>query len=81
VIARLQGQEGHQRHLPGDAFFDAAFLRGTTRFLMDMVDDPRLVHELIEVTLSYNLRATQRMIQAGCDVVVFGDDYADKNSR
>jgi uroporphyrinogen decarboxylase len=63
-----------------DAFFNPAFLRGTTRFLMDMVDNPKLVHELIEVCLSYDIPAMQRMVAAGMDVVVFGDDYADKNS-
>jgi uroporphyrinogen decarboxylase len=63
-----------------DAFFNPAFLRGTTRFLMDMVDNPKLVHELIEVCLSYDIPAMQRMVAAGMDVVVFGDDYADRNS-
>lgn len=63
-----------------DAFFNPAFLRGTSRFLMDMVDNPKLVHELIEVCQSYDLPAMQRMVAAGMDVVVFGDDYADKNA-
>jgi uroporphyrinogen decarboxylase len=63
-----------------DAFFNPAFLRGTQQFLIDMVDHPRLVHELIEVCLSYDVPAMQRMVKAGVDVVVFGDDYADKNA-
>jgi len=63
-----------------DAFFNPAFLRGTTQFLMDMIDRPKFVHELIEVTLSYDIPAMVRMVKAGADVVVFGDDYADKNS-
>jgi len=63
-----------------DAFFNPAFLRGTTQFLMDMVDNPTLVHELIEVCQSHDIPAMQRMVAAGMDVVVFGDDYADKNS-
>lgn len=63
-----------------DAFFNPAFLRGTTNFLMDMIDNPKFVHELIEVCLSYDIPAMQRMIAAGVDVVVFGDDYADKHS-
>ena len=63
-----------------DAFFNPAFLRGTTQFLMDMVDNPKLVHELIEVCQSHDIPAMQRMVAAGMDVVVFGDDYADRNS-
>jgi len=35
---------------------------------------------LVEVCLGYDIPAMQRMVAAGCDVVVFGDDYADKNS-
>jgi uroporphyrinogen decarboxylase len=63
-----------------DAFFNPAFLRGTTQYLMDMVDHPKLVHELVDVCLSYDVPAMQRMVACGMDVVVFGDDYADKNS-
>ena len=47
---------------------------------MDMVERPKFVHELIEVALSYDIPAMVRMVKAGVDVVVFGDDYADKNS-
>ena len=63
-----------------DSFFNPAFLRGMSRYLMDMIENPRLVHELVEVALSYDIPAMQRMVAAGVDVVVFGDDYADKNS-
>jgi len=79
VIARYKGRKAITA-ICRDSFFNPAFLRGTTRFLMDMVENPQLVHELIEVALSHDLRAMQRMVEAGCDVVVFGDDYADKNS-
>ena len=51
-----------------------------SEYLMDMVDNPKLVFELVEVALSYDIPAMVRMIKAGVDVVVFGDDYADKNS-
>jgi uroporphyrinogen decarboxylase len=79
IISRYKGKKAVTA-ISRDAFFNPAFLRGTTQFLMDMVDNPRLVHELIEVALSYDIRAMQRMVEAGVDVVVFGDDYADKNS-
>jgi uroporphyrinogen decarboxylase len=79
VVARYKGRKAISA-ICRDAFFDPAFLRGTARFLMDMIDYPRLVHELIEITQSYNLRAMQRMIAAGAEVVVLGDDYADKQA-
>lgn len=79
IVARFKGQKAITA-ICRDAFFNPAFLRGTTQFLMDMVDNPRLVHELVEVALSHDIRAMQRMIEVGVDVVVFGDDYADKNS-
>jgi uroporphyrinogen decarboxylase len=79
VLARYRGKKAVSA-ICRDAFFNPAFLRGTTQFLMDMIDHPRLVRDLIEVTLSYDIPAMQRMVAAGCDVVVFGDDYADKNS-
>lgn len=79
VIDRYKGKKAVTA-ICRDAFFNPAFLRGTDRYLMDMIENPRLVHELVDVALSYDIPAMQRMIAAGVDVVVFGDDYADKNS-
>ena len=45
-----------------------------------MIDHPKMVHELIDICLSHDLRAAQRMIKAGVEVIVLADDYADKNS-
>lgn len=79
IVDRYKGEKAVTA-ICRDAFFNPAFLRGTTQFLIDMIDNPSLVFELIEVALSYDIPAMQRMIAAGVDVVVFGDDYADKNS-
>jgi uroporphyrinogen decarboxylase len=79
IVARYKGKKAVTA-ICRDAFFNPAFLRGTSQFLMDMIDNPGLVRELIEVTLSHDLRAMERVIQSGVDVVVFGDDYADKNA-
>jgi len=78
IVARYKGKKAITA-ICRDAFFNPAFLRGTTQYLMDMIDNPRLVHQLVEVTQSHDIRAMQRMVAAGVDVVVFGDDYADKN--
>ncbi len=78
IVARYKGKKAITA-ICRDAFFNPAFLRGTTQYLMDMIDHPKLVHQLVEVTQSHDIRAMQRMVAAGVDVVVFGDDYADKN--
>lgn len=79
IVSRYKGKKAITA-LCRDAFFNPAFLRGMSQFLMDMIENPPLVHELIETTLRYDIRAMQRVVQAGVDVVIFGDDYADKNS-
>jgi uroporphyrinogen decarboxylase len=79
LVARYQGKKAVTA-ICRDSFFNPAFLRGTSQYLMDMVENPRLVHNLVEVALSYDIPAMQRMVAEGVDVVVFGDDYADKNS-
>ncbi|MEE8452183.1 MAG: uroporphyrinogen decarboxylase family protein [Thermoguttaceae bacterium] len=79
VIARYKGEKAISA-ICRDAFFNPAFLRGTSQFLMDMIERPMFVHELIEVALSHDIPAMVRMVEAGADVIVFGDDYADKNA-
>lgn len=79
VVARYKGKKAITA-ICRDSLFNPSHLRGVENYLMDLIDHPKLVHELIDKTLSYDLRVTERMVQAGLDVVVFGDDYADKNS-
>ena len=78
VVARYKGKKAICA-ICRDAFFNPSYLRGQEVFLMDMIDHPKLVHELIDIALSYDLRVTERLIQAGAEVVVLGDDYAAKN--
>jgi uroporphyrinogen decarboxylase len=78
VVARYKGQKAICV-VSRDAFFNPSFLRGQANFLMDMIENPKLVHKLIEIAQSYDLRVAERMVQAGADVVVLADDYADKN--
>jgi uroporphyrinogen decarboxylase len=63
-----------------DAYFDPAHVRGVENFLMDMVLNPGLVHELIDRCLEYDMEVVRRAIKMGVEVIAFGDDYADKNS-
>lgn len=62
-----------------DGVCNPSNLRGVEQFFQDMILNPQLVHELIEVCLSYDLPLMRRAVRAGVDIVVFGDDYAYKN--
>ncbi len=79
VVARYKGKKPITV-ICRDAFFDPSHVRGVEQFLMDMIVNPKLVHEVIEVCQSYDLRLIERFVEAGADIVVLGDDYADKNS-
>jgi len=75
VVARFKGRKPIMI-LGRDSFFNPAFLRGMENYLMDMVLNPTLVHELVEVCQSYDLKILERSIRAGVEIVMFGDDYA-----
>ncbi|MBI3920615.1 MAG: hypothetical protein HY318_04270 [Armatimonadetes bacterium] len=79
VVARYKGIKP-VTVIGRDAFFDPSHVRGVEQFLMDMIDNPKFVHELIEVCQSYDLRIIERSVKAGADIVILGDDYADKNN-
>ncbi|RIK83731.1 MAG: hypothetical protein DCC67_05650 [Planctomycetota bacterium] len=78
IVARYKGQKTICV-VSRDGFFNPSYLRNQETFLMDMIDHPRLVHELIDLAVSYDMRVAERMVHAGADVVVLADDYADKN--
>jgi uroporphyrinogen decarboxylase len=79
VVARYKGKKAIF-FMGRDAYFNPAHIRGVENFLMDIVLNPRLVHDLIEVCQSHDLPLIRRAVAAGADVIVLGDDYADKNS-
>jgi len=79
VVARYKGKRPIF-FMGRDAYFNPAHIRGVERFMMDIVLNPRLVHDLIELCQSHDLPLVERAVAAGADIIVFGDDYADKNN-
>ena len=63
-----------------DAYFNPAHLRGVEDFLMDIIRAPDFVRELIECCQQHDLALVKQAVAAGADIIVFGDDYADKNA-
>ncbi len=63
-----------------DGWIEGTMLRGMENMLMDMIENPRFVHDVIDVAYQYNLVKVRRNVRAGADVIVLGDDYSDKNA-
>ncbi len=68
-------------HLPhGSMYMRLYYLRGFENFMMDVAtDDPRLP-ELTEMVLDYNLKAIEKNLQCGVEMMSFGDDLGFQTS-
>ena len=61
-------------------FANSFYLRGMENLLMDYVLRPTLAKKLAQISMEYYLEFHKRLIKAGVDVIVLGDDYAHKTA-
>ncbi len=54
-------------------------LLGFTTFLMSTVSDANLVKEIICLSISHYLAVIDEAVKRGAEIIVTGDDFADKN--
>jgi uroporphyrinogen decarboxylase len=59
-----------------DVFSIPRYLRGTTQILEDMLLEPGLVADLVELSLAYNIPQAREALRRGADVILLSDDYA-----
>lgn len=65
----------------GHALFERAWsLRGMIPLMMDMVDNPKWVEELLKAITDYQERLIKSINQYDVDAVMFGDDWGQQNS-
>ncbi len=63
----------------GFSLFERAWtLRGMANLLMDMVEAPEFVDELLDTICDYNLRLVQTLVTLDIDAVYFGDDWGQQ---
>ncbi|MFQ5858834.1 MAG: uroporphyrinogen decarboxylase family protein, partial [Anaerolineae bacterium] len=76
-IARFKGKKAviYQQRF---GFMWAADLRRFDNFLIDCLENPQLVHELLEIANDFAIKLARNAVRAGADAVVFGDDLAFK---
>jgi uroporphyrinogen decarboxylase len=64
----------------GFSLFERAWtLRGMENLLMDFVERPRFVHELLDAICEHNLQLIQWGLQLNPDIVHFGDDWGQQH--
>ena len=59
----------------GDLWERAHFMRGLDALLVDLIEHPAFVHELMEAICDHNLATLREMVQFGPDGVFISDDY------
>ena len=72
---RFKGKRFIAFHQAPD-FMPAAILRGLPQMLVDLVENPRLAHRLLEMVNDYACVLARRAIEAGADAVVLAGDWA-----
>ena len=70
--ARGQIASGGTDH--GFIFLRLTYLRDFNNLMIDLAEDPPELHELIAKVEGYWFEVTRRWIEAGADVIAFGDD-------
>ena len=64
------------RFLIGFSLYERAWsMRGMTELLIDMVEHPEFVEQLMDATVNHNLVRIQKALEFDFDCIHFGDDY------
>ncbi len=64
------------RYKIGFSLYERAWsMRGMTELLMDMVERPEFVEDLLDAIVDHRLIQVHRALDCGVDAVYFGDDY------
>lgn len=75
LLKRFKGKKMVGMHVH-DAFSYPSYLRGMDNLLMDIIEKPDLVHELVRISVEHTVILIKRARALGADLFVFGDDYA-----
>ena len=68
---------GSPPHLGGELFETAWRMRGFERFLMDLVENPELVHYLLDQLAAMHIATSVLLTEAGVDVLALDDDIGE----
>jgi len=81
IPGQLAGQEGLFRTFQiGFSLYERAWtLRGMENLMMDFLEQPRFVHELLRAIADYNIAQVRAAAAYDFDAVYFGDDWGQQH--
>jgi len=83
AIRLMRGEDGERIPVMGwveGALAQAGDLRGTSPVLLDMVDRPEWLQELLEVCVEVEIKFARAQVEAGADLIGLGDAIASQIS-
>ncbi|UCB46090.1 MAG: hypothetical protein JSV25_01310 [Spirochaetota bacterium] len=78
LINRFKGKRMVGMHVH-DAFSYPSYLCGMDHLLIDLIEKPALVHELVRIGVEHTKSLIKKAKALGADLFVFGDDYGGEN--
>ena len=48
--------------------------------MMNLIEEPELIHRLVELSVEHNLKLAEKALDIGADAILSGDDYGSKTS-
>lgn len=78
LVKRFKGQRAIGCHLH-DSFNYPSYLFGLSNLMMNLIDDPGWMHEVVDACNQHCVRMVQLAIETGADFIVFGDDVGGKS--
>ena len=79
MVKRFKGKRFIGFHLH-DGFNYSYYLTSMQDMMCNLIEEPELIHKLVDISMAHNLRLAERAIDLGADFIISGDDYGSKTN-
>lgn len=79
LVRRFKGKRFIGFHLH-DGFNYSYYLTSMQDMMCNLIEEPELVHRLVELSVEHNLKLAEKALDIGADFILSGDDYGSKTS-
>ncbi|MCD8097650.1 MAG: hypothetical protein LUE31_06390 [Lachnospiraceae bacterium] len=79
LVKRFKGKRFIGFHLH-DGFNYSYYLSSMQDMMINLIEEPELVHRLVDVSVEHNLKLAEKALDIGADFILTGDDYGSKTS-